>query len=395
MFEGNAERKFDRRLIGALIVLMPLSHMVAYKLFFRNVGLDPADPVGHIGGDFLVFWTAAKMMATAPVAELYDIEAFRGFMAQLLRREQAFHPWPYPPFFALVVAPLALLPYAWSYLAWLTVTFGTYLSVGLGRGLHKWSALALLLAPATLINVTIGQNGFLSAALFLGGFRFLDRRPVLAGILFGLLTFKPQLGVLIPVALIAARQWTAILSAAVTGLALVAISAIFFGTESWSAYLAFLPEFAAVTREVNTGLFAHATPTPYMSLRILGLGVGAAYVVQAVVSIAVIGAVYAIFRATNDRVYQLGAISAGVFLATPFAFAYDMPLLAVAVLVMVERALRADFITGERLVLGLAWFLPFITLGGNAAGVPVSPVIAAALLAVSIIRSGIWPRRGA
>ena len=55
------------------------------------------------------------------------------------------------------------------------------------------------------VNVGHGQNGFLTAALLGGALHWLDRRPWLAGVLIGCLAYKPQFGVLIPVALLAGR----------------------------------------------------------------------------------------------------------------------------------------------------------------------------------------------
>src|SRR3546814_4826722 len=95
---------------------------------------------------------------------------------------------------------------------------------------------ALLLAPASYINISGGQNGFLTGALLIGGLRLLGPKPILAGICFGLLTVKPQLGILLPFALLASRQWTAIVVASVTAALLVGASALLFGWESWQAY---------------------------------------------------------------------------------------------------------------------------------------------------------------
>ena len=382
----------DRRLIVVLLILTPLAHLVAYKIFYQNVGLDLQSPGGHIGGDFLVFWAAAKMIAVAPAADLYELAKFRDFVSQLLGRDWGFHPWPYPPGFVFIVAPFALMPYAWSYLAWLAATFAAYLWAVLGREWLHIRGLALLLAPATLVNVTVGQNGFLTAALFVGGFRMMHRWPILAGVLLGLLTFKPQLGLLIPVALVAARRWTVFVSAALTTIALIAVSSLYFGVETWRAYLAFLPEFATVTRDVTTGLFAYAMPTPFMSARILGLDVTAAYQVQAVFSAAAVALVYLVFRKTDDLPLQLATIFTAVFLATPFAFAYDMTLLTVAVLLLLHRALARGFHAGERVILLLAWLAPIVTLAGNFVGVPVAPAVTAALLGALIIRVQPWKR---
>ena len=95
----------------------------------------------------------------------------------------------------------------------------------------------LLASPAMAINLLMGQNGCLTAALWVGGAALLPRRPATAGALFGLLTFKPQLGVLIPVFLLAGRRYRAILAACLSAAVLAAASVVAFGPGSWRAFV--------------------------------------------------------------------------------------------------------------------------------------------------------------
>src|SRR5438105_147271 len=80
-------------------------------------------------------------------------------------------------------------------------------------------------------NVGHGQNGFLTATLLGGGLIFLERRPILAGVLLGLLAYKPQFGLLIPLVLLATGRWTAIAAATVTVLSACSATLIVFGPE--------------------------------------------------------------------------------------------------------------------------------------------------------------------
>ena len=73
--------------------------------------------------------------------------------------------------------------------------------------------LSALLSPAAAIAVWLGQNSFLTAALLVGGFALAKRRPLLAGFLLGVLTYKPQFWLMVPIALIAARQWKTLAAA--------------------------------------------------------------------------------------------------------------------------------------------------------------------------------------
>src|SRR5258708_23754680 len=137
-----------------------------------------------------------------------------------------YYGWLYPPIFLFVVTPLALLPYPIALAVWQGASFALYLAVIATilrpiRNDHTIARLWLIVAaafPACFVNLGHGQNGFLSAGLFGAALAMLAPRPVLSGVLFGLLAYKPQIGLLIPVALMAAGQWGPFLAAGVTGI---------------------------------------------------------------------------------------------------------------------------------------------------------------------------------
>ena len=82
-----------------------------------------------------------------------------------------------------------------------------------------------------------GQNAFLTLALLLGGVGLLGRRDFAAGAILGLLSYKPQLALMVPVALLAARHWRALAGAAVSASFAVALSAATFGLAPWWDWL--------------------------------------------------------------------------------------------------------------------------------------------------------------
>ena len=98
--------------------------------------------------------------------------------------------------------------------------------------------LPLLAFPAVFWTIGLGQNAFLNAALFGGFTLLLDRRPLSAGMLLGVLCYKPHFGLLAPVALhrrpaVAGAFAGAAITVAVAGRASVAL----FGWGTWTAYL--------------------------------------------------------------------------------------------------------------------------------------------------------------
>src|SRR5262249_37660879 len=143
----------------------------------------------------------------------------------------------YPPFFLPVAAPLALLPYAPASLAWSLVTFPAYLEAMRRIVGDRFGLLLACAFPALVANFVVGQNGFLTAALLGGTLVALPQRPGLAGCLLGLMTYKPQFGILFPLVLIADGQWRAFFSAAAMTVVLVAASLIAFGVEPWLGFL--------------------------------------------------------------------------------------------------------------------------------------------------------------
>ncbi|HWY25534.1 MAG TPA: glycosyltransferase family 87 protein, partial [Nevskia sp.] len=172
------------------------------------------DAQGHsVRPDFVVFWAASRLALSGDAAGAYDAAVIAPVEHEALPQLQGMGQWVYPPNFLLLVLPLALLPFFWSYLAFMASTLCAYAAV-LCRVVNSRAALMPALAfPAVCINVVEGQNGFLVAALMGGALLLLPRRPARAGVLIGLLTIKPQLGLLLPLVLISAGQWRALWAA--------------------------------------------------------------------------------------------------------------------------------------------------------------------------------------
>jgi hypothetical protein len=225
-----------------------------------------------------------------------------------------------------------------------------------------------LLAPATTIALISGQSGFLSGALMLGGLRLTRSRPIVAGVLFGLLAYKPQLGVLVPIALVSAGLWRTIAAAAVTSLVCVALSSWAFGSDIWAVWLRQLLDYSGHFDPVN-----YLMPTIEANARMLGLPERLAQVIQAAVTIPVAFWVWRAFRAgVTERAAALLVV--GTFLATPHAFNYDMPMTTAAIVWYFEEAARGPrrLTLGEVAVLALALLLPFAMWALGDKGPPIS-----------------------
>src|SRR5215470_7664430 len=157
--------------------------------------------------DFACAWAAAVQALHADATALYDPVEFVKVQAALVGQRDYFYPnWPYPPTFFLILAPFTALPYLGAFITWdLATLLG--LIVVVYYIVRRRPAIALVLAsPFTAWNFLTGQYGFLTASLIGAALVMLERQPVLAGVFIGCLTYKPQFGILFPLAFVAGHQ---------------------------------------------------------------------------------------------------------------------------------------------------------------------------------------------
>ena len=216
--------------------------VVAYAALLASslaMGLWLIDPAGRpIPTDFINVWAAGKLVLQGVPADAYDWTIHKSVEVIGARRDfPEYFGWHYPPPFLLVAAPLALLPYPAALLAWMAVSAPLYLAAMRLIAGARGTLLAALAWPVVFWNIIVGQNGFLTAALLGGGLALIEKRPALAGMLIGLLTYKPQFGLLIPVALIAGGHWRVIGWAALSAICLALASALVLGIQPWQAFL--------------------------------------------------------------------------------------------------------------------------------------------------------------
>ncbi len=321
------------------------------------------DPQGiPLGCDFIVFWGASHLALAGQAAGVYDPHL-------LLVAEKAAlpgigfataSPWQYPPMFLLLVLPLALLPYFAALVLYLAGTAWLYVSV-VGKILPRPEVLLPLLAfPAVFINTGGGQNGFLTTALISGALLLLQSRPALAGVLIGLLTIKPQLGLLLPLALVSGRYWRTLFFACVTAATFLMVSLAVLGVDTLDAFLSRLP---VVAGWLSDGILPlKKMPTVFALLRLLDAPAAVAYAVQGAVALGVAAAVILVWLRRGDASLRAAALIVGSLLVSPYLYDYDLVWLAPALAWFTEYALRRGWRRGEREMLVAAWLLPGVVL---------------------------------
>jgi alpha-1,2-mannosyltransferase len=327
-----------------------------------------ATGVTKLSGDFVSFWTAGQLALQGHAAEAYT--KLPHFALQLELHHDpgwGYLAFFYPPFFLLLCAGFALLGFFPALCVWLLSTFACYIAAlrallpkGLREGMPVW--VLFLGYPAVMINAGFGQNGFLSTALFGGAAVWLDRRPALAGICLGSLAYKPQLGIVVPLALIVARRWRCFAFAAATVLALAAAATLAFGADIWPAFMAGMADARRDWMEPPNPLYLVYWITVFGAVRLHGGSLALAYGAQAVVTLA---AAFMLVRALLQRPpgvrsgkAEVAAIAACVPFCSPFMLEYDLIILAVPMAWLLGEALRDGFRRGELAALIAAYLAP-------------------------------------
>jgi arabinofuranan 3-O-arabinosyltransferase len=300
-----------------------------------------------IANDFVNVWAAGRLALDGQAAAAYDWTLHKAAEIRAVGHDFAnYYGWHYPPTFLFVAAALAALPYLAAAIVWPITTLALY-GATLAKILGRRTGFAVALGfPAALWNITAGQNGFFTAALIGGTLYLLERRPVLAGVCLGLLTYKPQFGLLFPIVLIADRRWLTIFVAAAVVLALFALAWLAFGSESW---FAFLHGLSATSRVVlgEGGADWNRLQSLFGLMRAHGASETIAWIVQAGAALATAMALVVLWRSRAAFELKAAALACGTLLVTPYVYMYDLVVLAVAAAFLLRDGLQRGFSTAD------------------------------------------------
>ena len=383
----------------ATLAVLSAAALALLAVYFTH-GHGRLDFADHARGrDFVNLWTAGRLIGERRGLQVFDPATFMAAHHRLFSPALPFHFWSYPPPGLLLAAPFALAPGYFAALAGWT-TFGLLALWPAARaalatrdgGPDRTDVLLLMLCPAVATNVGLGQNGAVTAALLLGGMALLDRRPRAAGALLGLLVFKPQIAILLPVMVLAGGRWRTMGAAVASAAALLALSTALFGVESWRAFLVGSVPMQGQMLRFGSGPFLSMMPSAYVSARLLGAAWTAAALVQAPFTLLGAALVWRAWRTPGaDGTARAAVLCAATFVASPQAFNYDLIPTAFAVLVLLRRSLRL----GDVALAAAAWALPPAMIVLGAERLPVAPLVLTALAVRLSQLSGTVPTRAA
>jgi len=352
------------RIAASPITIPSALFNVCFVLFVINLSFFPTAFFAHwwiydekglgIPTDFVNVWAAGRMVLDGHPSLAYDWDLQKQVELAVLKQDfVGYFAWHYPPPFLFVASFLAQFPYAASFAGWVLISLMPYLAAMRAIVGRNFGLILALAVPCIFNNALVGQNGFLTAALIGGTLYLLPTRPLLSGICLGLLTYKPQYGLLFPLALIVASQWKVFFTAGVTAAVLALASWLAFGTESWQAFFHWMPMFSQA--------FLTEGKAPWWKLqsifalvRYFGGGEPLGWAFQWVMTGSVAVCVALIWRSSVRYSLKAASLAVGTLLTTPYLFTYDMTVLAIPVAFLVRIGLGRGFRFYELPCLGIA-----------------------------------------
>ena len=384
-----AENAIPKSLLNVCFVLAVINASFFPAAYYLHCWIYDLNGQG-IPTDFVNVWAGGRQALDGHAATVYDVAAHKAAEdAALGHGFEGEYPWIYPPPFLFVAAFLAQFSYATAFAGWVAASFVPYL-VAIRAIVGRTFGLMLAVAfPMVFTNALVGQNGFLTAALIGGTLYLLPTRPVLSGICLGLLTYKPQYGFLFPLVLIATSEWTVFVTAAIVGAALAFASWLAFGTESWQAFIHWMPAFSQA--------FLVEGKAPWWKLqsvlalvRYFGGSEYLAWTLQWIMTASVAVTVTTIWRSKVRYSLKAASLAVGTLLVTPYLFRYDMMVLAIPVAYLVRLGLAGGFLRFELPALVVVLALCLIS---TVLGVPVGLAVNLIVAGLVLRRAGCWWRR--
>jgi hypothetical protein len=324
-----------------------------------------------LGRDFVNYWTAGHLAFTPHRLDIFTPDLFLKQEHRLFDPRLPFHFWSYPPPALFLVAPLALFPYIPGLIAWTVAGLAALIPAARAFFADAQGRWLLVAAPAAAINVGLGQNGAFTAALLIGGLALWGTRPVAAGLLLGLLVFKPQIALLLPIAVIAEGRWRTMIAAGASAAALLLLSVLVFGVDAWKGFFGPTLAMQQGMLSLGRGPFQLMMPSAFMAARVLGARADLATLIQAPFSLLAVWLTWRAWRSGADLTLKASVLMVATFVASPQGFNYDLIPAAAGAIVLYRRD-RSALALGLSLLL---WALPVLMIAAQAVHIVIAPLV--------------------
>ncbi len=375
------------KLIKIFAVLIIIPYLITLISFQYYQAYEMGIPTGW---DFIQHYSASMLAMQGQPSSAYNFTKLSLVESSIAGFNITLSPnyllWNYPPSFLLLLMPLSLLPYKVALILWLLVFFIAYIVVLYRIAPNSLTLWLAILFPANLWNLCHGQNGFFFGTLLGAGLFLLHRNPLLSGILLGLVTCKPHLAFIIPLALIAGRQWKALASMAITVLSMFLISAMLFGLETWKAFFD-NAQFVKLILE-STAIPGYKGQSIFATARLLSASVNTAYLLQIASAIIVIGVVCYVWSRIRKPEISNPLLVLGILLSTPYLLIHDLALLAIPMAYFVWQNYDKNLKFYEVIILVFVWSLPlYSSTVAFSTHVQIGPFILIAFMAIFLRRA--------
>ena len=324
--------------------------------------------------DFGWMWLSGRLAVSGNSTQIFDYSTFSAAQIALFGHDNCpfITPYVYPPIYLFMTYFLGFMPYLIAFAVWVLATlflYGTAVYTIIPRGAAVIAAMSPFFVA---VNADFGHNGFITAGLVGFSLAFLERRPWLSGIFLGLLSYKPHVGLLFPLALLASRNWRALASATAATVIIGFGAAFAFGPESWASFLhTLLDRQSTLSPDSAVPLALHSV---FGLLRWVETSGRVSWGGHLIVAAIVAPTVWVVWAKPIPFSLKAAVLCIGSAMVPPYILFYDLCILTIAVAFLVRDGMSRGFLPGERTVILICFAALFLVQ------VPIGPVVCATLI---------------
>jgi hypothetical protein len=330
--------------------------------------------------DFGWMWLSGRFAVSGNSPQIFDYSTFSAAQIALFGHGNCpfITPYVYPPTYLFFTYFLGFMPYLIAFGAWVLSTLFLY-GTAVYTIIPRRAAVIAAMSPFFVaVNADFGHNGYITAALVGFSLAFLERRPWLSGIFLGLLGYKPHMGVLFPLALLASRNWRALASATLATVILGIGAAFAFGPEGWASFLhTFLDRQSTLSPDAAVPLALHSV---FGLLRWVETGAQVSWSGHLIVAAIVALTVWVVWAKPIPFSLKAAVLCIGSAMVPPYILFYDLCILSIAVAFLVRDGMSRGFLPGERTVILICFAALFLVQ------VPIGPIVCGTLLFLAVRR---------